>query len=43
MRILVISHSYSPASSPRAFRWSAICEQWVKKGIDVGVVCAGPK
>ncbi|MGH8015918.1 MAG: hypothetical protein ACREBV_06985, partial [Candidatus Zixiibacteriota bacterium] len=37
-RILVISHSYTPFLNPRAFRWSAIAEHWVKEGTKVDVV-----
>lgn len=40
MRILVITHSYFPVNDPRAFRWRAICEYWVKQGIVIDVVCA---
>ena len=39
MRILVITHSYAPKVSPRAFRWSTLCEHWVKlKGAHIDVV-----
>ncbi len=37
-RVLVITHSYSPTISPRAFRWSAIAEYWVKQGHHIDVV-----
>lgn len=40
MRILVISYSYFPSISPRAFRWTAIAEHWAKQGIEVDVVSA---
>jgi glycosyltransferase involved in cell wall biosynthesis len=40
MRILIITHSYAPLISPRAFRWSAIAEYWAKQGHHVDVVCA---
>jgi glycosyltransferase involved in cell wall biosynthesis len=39
-RRLIISYSYKPANNPRAFRWSAIAEYWVKQGYGVDVVCA---
>ena len=29
MRILLVSFSYTPHASPRAFRWSAIAEHWI--------------
>ncbi len=38
--ILIISYSYKPLNTPRAFRWSAIAEYWVKQGHRVDVVCA---
>jgi glycosyltransferase involved in cell wall biosynthesis len=37
-RILIITHSYTPFINPRAFRWSAIAENWVQKGIKVDVI-----
>ena len=40
MKVLVISHSYKPELTPRAFRWSAISEHWAAKGYDVDVLCA---
>ncbi|MCL9683550.1 glycosyltransferase [Legionella maioricensis] len=40
MRVLVITHSYSPVNDPRAFRWGAICEYWAQSGIIVDVVCS---
>ena len=41
MKILVISYSYFPYLSARAFRWTAIANNWAEKGIKVDVVCAG--
>lgn len=38
MKILVISNSYTPRNSPRAFRWTALCEEWAKLGHEVHVV-----
>lgn len=40
MRILIVTYLYAPALSPRAFRWGAIAEKWVKQGHHVDVVCA---
>jgi glycosyltransferase involved in cell wall biosynthesis len=40
MRLLIVSHSYRPRISPRAFRWSSIAEHWASKGHTVDVVCA---
>jgi glycosyltransferase involved in cell wall biosynthesis len=40
MRFLVITHDYPPVMSPRAFRWSAVCEQLARTGHDVDVVAA---
>ncbi|MEQ9483400.1 hypothetical protein [Coleofasciculus sp. F4-SAH-05] len=40
MRILIISYSYTPAITPRAFRWSAIAEYWARQGDHVDVVSA---
>lgn len=39
MKILIISCSYPPSLTPRAFRWAAIAEQWAKEGHHVDVVC----
>lgn len=38
MRLLVVSFYYTPAISPRAFRWSAVAEEWVRRGHDVRVI-----
>lgn len=40
MRILIITYSYAPAISPRAFRWSAIAEYWAQQGHHIDAVCA---
>jgi hypothetical protein len=40
MRLLVITHSYPPALTPRALRWAAITDHWASKGYHVDVVCA---
>lgn len=39
MKILILSYSYPPLLNPRAFRWSAIAEQWASEGHDVDVIC----
>ena len=39
MRIIIVSHSYAPDITPRAFRWTAIAEHWAKLGHSVDVVC----
>lgn len=39
MKILIISYSYHPSLTPRAFRWAAIAEHWAKEGHRVDVVC----
>ena len=38
MNVMIITHSYLPSFTPRALRWSAIAEQWVKKGNQVDVL-----
>ena len=40
MKILIISYYYTPAISPRAFRWTTIAEHWAKKGECVEVICS---
>ncbi len=40
MKILILSYSYTPKISPRAFRWTSIAEYWVKQGNDVDVICS---
>jgi len=40
MRILILAYSYSPALTPRAFRWTAVAEWMASEGHDVEVVCA---
>ena len=39
-RILLITYSYQPAPSPRAYRWTALAEYWTSQGHDISVVCA---
>jgi glycosyltransferase involved in cell wall biosynthesis len=40
MKILVITYTYTPDLTPRAFRWSAIASQLVSRGHEVHVLCA---
>jgi glycosyltransferase involved in cell wall biosynthesis len=40
MRILIVTHSFPPDLTPRAFRLAAIAEELVKLGHDVHVLCA---
>jgi hypothetical protein len=40
-RLLVVTHAYAPLVSPRAFRWTALCEEFARQGHRVNVV-AGP-
>jgi len=40
MRFLVITHDYPPVMNPRAFRWSAVCEQLARDGHHVDVFSA---
>lgn len=42
VRILVITHSFPPELTPRAFRWNAIVRSLVGVGFAVDVVCARP-
>lgn len=40
MRILIITYSYFPALTPRAFRWTTLAESLAVAGHEVEVVCA---
>ena len=40
MRLLIITYSYSPDLTPRAFRWKAIAEQLQMRGYEVHLLCA---
>ena len=40
MRILIITHSYTPELTPRAFRWAVIARSLSAMGHEVDVVCA---
>jgi len=41
MRLLIITYSYFPDLTPRAFRWKAVAEQLQMHGHEVHVLCAG--
>lgn len=38
MRILIVTHGYAPAASPRAFRWTTLAEAWAADGHEVEVL-----
>lgn len=40
MKILIITYSYTPDLTPRAFRWSALAQQFSLLGHEVHVLCA---
>jgi len=40
MRILIITHSFAPELTPRAFRWAAIARSLAMSGHQVDVVCS---
>lgn len=40
MKILIISHSFPPDLTPRAFRWAAIASRFQEIGHEVHVLCA---
>src|SRR5678816_3558101 len=39
-KLLIVSFQYWPALNARAFRWTALAEDWASKGREVHVVCA---
>jgi glycosyltransferase involved in cell wall biosynthesis len=41
VKILIVTYSYTPDLTPRAFRWSAVASELVKMGHEVHVLCAG--
>ena len=41
MKLLIVTYSYSPDLTPRAFRWSAIAAQLARRGHQVHVLCSG--
>lgn len=38
--LLIVSFSYSPMLNPRAFRWTALAEEFARRGVRVQVVCS---
>lgn len=40
MNLLIVTYSYAPALSPRAFRWTSLAEAWAAEGHQVNVVCS---
>lgn len=42
MKILLITHSYTPDLTPRAFRWAAVAQHLASTGCEVHVLCAAP-
>lgn len=40
MRILILSYSYNPALTPRAFRWTAMADWLAAQGHNVEVICS---
>ncbi|MFW2357330.1 glycosyltransferase [Hydrogenophaga sp.] len=40
MKILIITYSYTPDLTPRAFRWSALAQQFLLLGHEVHILCA---
>lgn len=42
MKLLLITYSYTPDFTPRAFRWSAVVGELVARGHEVHVLCASP-
>ena len=41
MKLLIVTYSYSPDLTPRAFRWSAVAAQLARRGHQVHVLCSG--
>lgn len=41
MKLLIITYSYTPDLTPRAFRWSEVAAQLAARGHEVHVLCAG--
>lgn len=42
MKLLLITYSYTPDLTPRAFRWAAVVGELVAQGHEVHVLCASP-
>lgn len=40
MKILIVTYSYTPDLTPRAFRWSALASEMARQGHEVHVLCA---
>jgi len=40
VKILLITHSYTPDLTPRAFRWAALAQQFASAGHEVHILCA---
>lgn len=40
MKLLIVSYSYTPALTPRAFRWAAVAGELARRGHEVHVLCA---
>lgn len=38
--LLIVSFSYAPMLNPRAFRWTALAEEFARRGVRVRVVCS---
>lgn len=38
--LLIVSFSYAPMLNPRAFRWTALAEEFTRRGVRVRVVCS---
>jgi glycosyltransferase involved in cell wall biosynthesis len=41
VKLLIVTYSYSPDLTPRAFRWSAVAAQLARRGHQVDVLCSG--
>lgn len=37
--VLIVSFSYAPVANARALRWTALAEDWARRGLRVSVVC----
>lgn len=40
MKLLIITYSYAPDLTPRAFRWAALVEELARRGNEIHVLCA---
>jgi hypothetical protein len=41
LKLLIISYSYAPDLTPRAFRWEKIVEHLATKGHQIDILCSG--